>query len=168
MDNNDFTSDWVLPAGITLAQAQANPGAEFAFPQTLTTTDAAPCGSVIQRDVYSADPSAVTADGLLSWVDGRPEDSAIYVSHIFFETAPCPVIPECGPGEEAQPTETGYVCGPADLPNPIPPTVTEIPVPPTPHLAETGVLTGEGVMWALALVVMGAVAFTIRQIRRGK
>lgn len=66
-------------------------------------------------------------------------------------------LPECAPGEEAWPTDTGYVCGPADpaipedidqhpevLPEPLPldplPTVTATtaPAPLPEQLAETG------------------------------
>jgi hypothetical protein len=45
-------------------------------------------------------------------------------------------VPDCGPGEEAWPTETGYVCGPADLADPTlpadqqPPPLSVAPVDP--------------------------------------
>jgi hypothetical protein len=136
-------TDWVLPPGITLQQAQANPGAQFTFPQTLTTAATAPCGSVIQRDVYNANPATVTADGVLSWVDGHPEDSALYVSHVFYETPACVVVTP----------------SPSPTPTP-PPTVTEVPVPPTPPtLAQTGANSGTiagEVFMALGIIIVGA------------
>jgi len=135
---DDYTTTWVLPTGITLNQANANPGGQFMFPQTLTTEP--PCGSVIQEDHYNADPSAVTADGILSWVDGRPEDAGLYVSHTFFETPACVVVE-------------------------VPPTVTEVPVPPvtTPTLAETGPDVTGMVVIALALVVVGGLLRSVKQ-----
>ena len=160
--SDDYTTDWILPAGITLAQAQASPGAEAMFPQTLTT--APPCGSVIQEDHYNADPAALGST--LDWVDGAPEDHAIVTSWRFFETAPCPPPLVCAPGtvpgwldEAGNPTSCV-----SDDPRP---TVTETPVPPTPHLAETGV-TGTGYMLALVLIVLGAAVYRAQQAFRRK
>jgi len=68
-------------------------------------------------------------------------------------------LPECAEGEEAWPTETGYVCGPADLaiPDAAPVLTVEVAVVPpiAPHLAETGADMGLA-MWAVGLVLIGA------------
>lgn len=163
MIENDYTTTWVLPTGITLAEAQARPGQEFAFPQTLTTDP--PCGVVIQQDVYNADPSAVTADGVLSWVDGRPEDASLYVSHVFYETPACPPL-VCEPGfVPGWLDENGNAQGCVNNGNP-PPTVTEVPVPPTTPtltLAETGPDVTGMVVIALALVVVGGLLTRVKR-----
>lgn len=148
MTNNPDPQDmvtvfWVLPPGVTLHEAIHNPGAEFTFPQTLTTGDTAPCGSVIQQDGYSGDPGAITADGILSWVNGQPEDHALYLWHTFYETPACVVV----------------------TPSPTP--TPEIPVPPAPPTlaftgANTGMLAGE------VLVALGIIAVGVSFLWRGK
>ena len=140
---------WVLPPGITLQQAEAAPGTQMMFPQTLTTLDTAPCGSVLQIDVYSGDSSTITADSTLSWVNGHPEDSAIYQSHTFTTTPACVVVT------------------PSPTPSPTPTPIIEVPVTPpaspTPVLAETGADS-----WALILVSLAALVSGVTLVRKAR
>lgn len=139
---NDYVVDWILPAGVTLQQAQAHPGAQNTFPQQLTTKATAPCGVVIQEDHYSSNPSVLGTT--LEWTNGQPEDHAIVTSWSFYETPACVVVT---PSPSPSPSPTP------------PPTVTEVPVTPTtPQLAQTGantgVLAGEALM-ALSILTVG-------------
>lgn len=150
---------WVLPAGVTLEQAEAAPGSEGMFPQAITTLDTAPCGSVLQGDDYTGDFSFL--GNTLEWINGQPEDHAVYVGHVFVATPECVVTPPqveppvlvCPEGtvpgwldesgqatscvsDNPQPTPSPE---PTPTPTPVPvppvvtppPTVTEVPVPPT-------------------------------------
>lgn len=134
---DDNSTLWVLPEqygpDTTADQltAQITLDHSAMFPQTLT--DTVPCDRWGQADAYSADPSSVTDDGLLTWINGQPEDAAIYVSHTWVYGGDCVVTTP-------------------------PPTVTEIPVPPqapAPQLAETGFDPAVGAYVALLLVLGG-------------
>ena len=149
MTNNDYVVDWILPTGVTLAQAQAHPGAQNTFPQTLTTKATEPCGIVIQEDHYRSDPSVLGTT--LDWVNGQPEDHLIVTSWSFFETPACVAVT---PTPSPSPTPT---------PSPTPPVIiTEIGTPvynPPVELAQTGANAwglGAEFLMALGIIAVGA------------
>jgi len=140
---NDNSVLWVLPEQYgpeTTAEqltAQITLDHSAMFPQELT--DTVPCDRWGQADVYNADPAPVTADGVLTWAHGQPEDSSIYVSHTWVYGGDCP-------------TEVT----PSPLPSPTPEaSVPPTPPLPTPQLAETGIDPAVGAYVAFVLVIGG-------------
>lgn len=133
------------------------------FPQT--RTDNIPCERWGQQDVYSAD-SAYLGD-TLEWVDGQPEDHAIYVSHTWVYGGSCEVVEEeCPEGyvpgwlDEDGNAQGCVNNGPIPTPEPEPEPTPTVPVPsdtPTdvPTLAETGVDPLVGLIVAACLIGAG-------------
>ncbi len=165
---SDYDTWWLLPDTYTGSEVTPVPG-EAVFPQTLVLDlDSVPCGRWLQHDWYNADPSEVTADGMLVWTEDGPEDHAIYVTHEFVYTGAC-VEPSESPTPTPTPPEPPVLnCPPGTVPgwldeqgNPTS-CISDNPTPgseqpsstPSP-LAETGVSVGDALMYALALVVFG-------------
>ena len=98
---------WLLPNGGT--------DQNVTWPQPLLPGPSVGCGQWAQVDTYHVrDVPKLTADLILT----QGEDyNGIAVSWRFVYGGDCaPVIPDCPSGQEAQPTDNGYVCGPVDTP----------------------------------------------------
>ena len=83
------TMSWYMPDGVNPHEV---PFSIAYFPQT---SEVRPCVWV-QKDVYSygtpqqrAAVDALDDDGQLSWIDGKAEDDAVYVSHEFVAPTGC-------------------------------------------------------------------------------
>jgi len=75
-------------------------GAQSTFPQErIDCEKEIPCGVWVQKDTYKIDSSYKEAiwQGLgdeLEWKNGKPEDSKIYVKHVFLKGKDCPPPPK--------------------------------------------------------------------------
>ena len=172
----DNSALWVLPEqygpDTTADQltAQITLDHSAMFPQTLT--DTVPCDHWGQADVYNADPTPVTEGGVLSWVNGHPEDSDIYVSHTWVYGGDCVVVtpPPMTCEEGFVPgwlDENGNPQGCVNNGNPDPAPTVEVPAPPTTpdptsQLAETGADPLLALL-AVALVALGVLCMWVRK-----
>lgn len=122
---------WLLPEG-------GSPS-NVTWPQTYLPDSTVPCDRWAQVDRYpvSAIP-ALIADGLLSWVNGQPEDHAVVISWRFEQGPPCET-PTSAPTTvpTTEPT-TAPTTEPSAVPTTAPtekPTGTPI-TEPAPHLPQ--------------------------------
>jgi len=116
---------WLVPGAYHDSTAMPPAGAQSTFPQDrLSSLNAAPCGRWVQHDKYTADN--IFLGDTLDWVNGHPEDSAIYGSHEFLWTGDC--SGDKVSGEPVVTTETvkdsGCTIKHAPKPHPVHHTVT--------------------------------------------
>lgn len=178
---------WLTPDTFTTKeQADAKPGWFVMFPQVAVDCEVpVPCERVVQKDWYdiaTKDDEAIleSLDGILEWINGGPEDRAIYDRHVFIEGPECvdptptpepSITPEPTPEPSVTPEPTPE---PSVTPEPSPepsvtPTPTDDPEPsPTPTPNDPPKLSDTGAEWwvlpvgllALAAIISG-VAFIL-------
>lgn len=168
---------WLVPQHDDWADADNPPpaGDVSIFPQPrLESVDQAPCERWVQVDVYRIedheDQQVLESLGdTLEWVNGKPEDHAIYHSHTYVWSSDCAPDPSPSPSPEPSPSPKPSP-EPSVTPSPEP-SVTPSPEPsPEPErLPDTGLDVRPVSVWMGLLLVVGsllmAVAYRIRQVR---